>query len=161
MRASLASTFSSLPAGGAVEVPPCPVSSELPATLLLLGFVDVVAAPGGAITARKPAWAASGGAPLRRKLPAVAPEPAAEGKVDGVILVPGAAAAAAAWAALAAGGGGVDDKIDEDALLAAAPVPAAVASSGDGAGCAAPARKACANCSCGCVLFAHAAATVF
>jgi hypothetical protein len=139
------------------------VSSELPATLLLLGFVDVVAAPGGAITARKPAWAASGGAPLRRKLPAVAPEPAAEGKVDGVILVPGAAAAAAAaaWAALAAGGGGVDDKIDEDALLAAAPVPAAVASSGDGAGCAAPARKACANCSCGCVLFAHAAATVF
>jgi hypothetical protein len=58
-----------------------------------------------------------------------------------------ASAAAAAWAALAAGGGG--GTVDEEALLAAAPVPAAAAGGEEGS--CAPARKACANCSCGCV----------
>jgi hypothetical protein len=146
LRASCASAFSTLPAGGTVEVPSCTRSAELPAILTLLGFIGVDAASSGTITAQKPAWASSGGAPLRRRLPAPSAAPTEEGKVEGVVLVPGAAAAAA-WAALAAGGGGAT--VDEEALLRAAPAPASAAGDGD-AGCA-PTRKACANCSCGCV----------
>ena len=186
LRAFATSLFAALAPGAPLEAqcaaaaPPAftPAQSAelwraLCAQLVLAGFVEVcdVGRSGGSgegaawgVAARKPAWAGSGGAPLRgaalrggravgTPAPAAAPAAAAGAVEQGVVLVgaaPSAAAAAAAWGAAAASGSGAQ-LVDEDALLAGEDFAEGKAAAGSGeAGCATK-RKACANCSCGCV----------
>ena len=93
--------------------------------------------------------------PLRRKrAPDAAAVSAPASSVGGVVFETPLVTKVAAWAALAATDDGSDAPtvrmIDEDALLAGDGFLAPVLNENDAAGCA-PKRKACANCSCGCV----------
>lgn len=89
-------------------------------------------------------------APLRLRKstgPQEAAAPAA-----GVIFENSLSPKVAVWAALAAAEGGAGGElIDEDALIAGEDLSAPKSSDAQGAAGCAPARKACANCSCGCV----------
>lgn len=89
-------------------------------------------------------------APLRLRKstgPQEAAAPAA-----GVIFENSLSPKIAVWAALAAAEGGAGGElIDEDALIAGEDLSAPKSSDAQGAAGCAPARKACANCSCGCV----------
>ena len=89
-------------------------------------------------------------APLRLRKSAGPQEAAAP--ASGVIFENSLPPNIAVWAALAAGEGGAGGElIDEDALIAGEDLSAPKSSDGGGAAGCAPARKACANCSCGCV----------
>ncbi len=172
LRSFLSSLFAALQAGASVEAhyaPPSPSAApcldlwkQVHSSLILSGFVEVVdvgpagspATPTRSLTCRKPAFAGvslRGGAALRGG-PKVGAAAAAETKTleEGVTLVPGKQQAGA-WAAAAAGGSGAA-LIDENALLAGEDFAEGKASAAGGEGGCATKRKACANCSCGCVL---------
>lgn len=161
LRTFAGSLFSALAPGSAVDAvyspasPSAPASAEvwkaLSAQLVLGGFVDVAedaASRAGAqwrLTAKKPSWASSGGAPLRGALLRTSKQAAAPTSAPaveaGVVLVGGSSATPA--------GGAL---VDEDALLAGEDFSEGKASSSSADGGCATKRKACANCSCGCVL---------
>ena len=163
LRAFLSDLLRLLAPGGTVQ---CALASEVPqehslqlqqllcAELVLCGFTSLAEAGAGptwSATAVKPAWAGSRGAPLRGALlrkPTSAPVPASGGLEQGVVLVGAAVAAGAgAGAAWNASGGAL---VDENALLAGEDFAEGKAAAGGEGGCATK-RKACANCSCGCV----------
>ena len=164
LRAFLGDLLRLLAPGGTVQ---CALAPEVPqehslqlqqmlrAELVLCGFTSLAeagAGPAWSATAVKPAWAGSSGAPLRGALlrkPTSAPAPASGGLEQGVVLVGAAVAGAGAGAAWSASGGAL---VDENALLAGEDFAEGRAAAGGEGGCATK-RKACANCSCGCVFF--------
>lgn len=141
--------FSALSAGGRLTL--TPGSPALVDALILAGFSDVLLGASGSVTATKPTFSLAG-APIKlrkRDAGAAAAAPAPATDVSGVFFVD---AAKAAWAAVAArdAAGADAGVIDENALLGNEDFTRPAAAADDAAGCA-PKRKACANCSCGCV----------
>jgi hypothetical protein len=158
-QASPSKLFTELAPGGKLTI--SPVTPGLVDALILAGFVDVSSDASTSVVAFKPSYAL-GGAPIKlrkRTVPASAPVPAPESSaLAGVVFDD---PAKRTWAALAAGdaaGAAAPAVVDENALLGNDDFNRPTAPAGDAAGCA-PKRKACANCSCGCVIrsFLHAA----
>lgn len=133
----MSSAFASLGSGGVLTVtyPSSLDASILTSQLTLCGFTGVTPASSTSVTATKPAWASSGGSLLKSRGPRAPQASAPEAVLDMVVLVTPSTQQAAL--------------VDENALLAGEDFSEGKATT---AGGCAPTRKACANCSCGCVL---------